>query len=113
MPLNEHLFRSARLRNGHRSLSAEKTLVQVRWEDDADRFDPGSASIVATAVADLDVPANNVSLKAGQVWEMEAEGEAGRARFQVLAVRLVEVRPGPSRHRRWYTWQFLVVRKPG
>jgi hypothetical protein len=30
MPLNEHLFQTARLRNGHQHLSAEKTLVQVR-----------------------------------------------------------------------------------
>jgi hypothetical protein len=31
---------------------------------------------------------------------------------QVMPVRLVEIRPGPSKFRRRYTWQFLVVRRP-
>ena len=112
MPINEHLFPSAVLRHHHRRLSAERTLVQVEWAPDAERFDLRSAAVVATAVADVEVPANASPMAVGQVWELEAQGAAGPATFQALTVRLVEVKPGPTKHRRWYTWQFLVVRKP-
>jgi hypothetical protein len=112
MPLHERLFPSARFRRGHQTLPAEKTLVQVQWAEDAERFDLRSAAVVATAVADVEVPANACPMAPGQVWRMEACGEAGTARFEVVAVRLVEVRPGPNKFRRRYTWQFLVVRRP-
>ena len=112
MPINEHLFPSATLRHHHRRLTAERTLVQVEWAPDAERFDLRSPAVVATAVADVDVPANASPMAVGQVWELEAHGDTGPATFQALTVRLVEVKPGPTKHRRWYTWQFLVVRKP-
>ena len=112
MPINEHLFPAARLRQGHRALAADRTLVQVEWADDAERFDLRSAAVVATAVADVDVPANACPMAVGQVWELEAVDAAGPATFQALTVRLTSIRPGATAFRRWYTWQFLIVRKP-
>jgi hypothetical protein len=113
MPVKEHLFPTARLRSGPKHLHAEQALVQVEWTDTAERFDLRSADVVATAVADVEVPANDCPIAIGQVWEMDVEDGGGATRLEVLSVRLVEVRPGPSRFRRKYTWQFLVVRKPG
>jgi hypothetical protein len=112
MPTNEHLFPTARLRQGHRSLAADRTLVQVEWAEGAERFDLRSAAFVATAVADVDVPANACPMAVGQVWEIEAGGASGPATFQALTVRLTAIRPGTAASRRWYTWQFLIVRKP-
>jgi hypothetical protein len=112
VPVNERLFASARLTRGHRRLHADRALVQVAWAEGAGRFDLKSADVVATAVADVEVPANACPLGVGQLWELEADDPGGTTRLEVLAVRLVEVRPGPVAFRRRYTWQFLVVRKP-
>jgi hypothetical protein len=105
-------FFVAELVQGARKVCVLKSLVDVVFAAEVEHFDIRRADVAATAVVDLEVPANSCPVRVGGLWLLKVRDGVDRMQLDLLAARLVDIMPGPSRWRKVYRWQFLVVRRP-
>lgn len=94
----------------NRVLRATHAVLDLLWPDNCERLIPVDSETCATARITVDVPKDSSLVREGSVWRFIHRNEKKILVLELLAVARGDVLPHEIRTRRYYVWDFLIVR---